>query len=72
MYIYGKTADDEREKKESTSRNEITIESLDPKTPRLPTSNPTMIICCPNAGYYEFIYYEVPIFDMNLINRMNG
>lgn len=25
-------------------------------------SGPTMILCCPNAGYYEYTCYEVYIF----------
>lgn len=28
-------------------------------TARNRVSNPTMIICNPNAGFYEFMYYEV-------------
>mgnify|MGYP006976741124 FL=1 len=60
MYIYGK-GNDEGDRKDMT-QNELTIETLDPNSSRRPNSNPTMIICCPNAGYYEFLYYEVIIF----------
>jgi hypothetical protein len=64
MYILGKIHDpDSPELEHDQNANNTSTEFLDSEEI---TTKPTIIICCPNAGYYEFMCWEVFLFSFCL------
>lgn len=45
--------------KSATSRYDVSQDILQATTGRTKGPGPTIIFCCPNAGYYECLHYEV-------------
>ena len=72
MLISGKVSDDNVVPAENidlkdkmnainTNRQEHSQDILQASSVRAKNVNPVMIICCPNAGYYECMHYEVEL-----------
>jgi hypothetical protein len=73
VFIMGRSDEDKENKKNDNSTTEnSTTECLDIKSSRSYVNNSTMVICCPNAGYYEYLYYEVTFSCFIQLQRMNG